>query len=81
MISNAGGSVSKLEQSLSLDPGTLGDNPIRVDIPNPKGLRMPDGNELGANSQWVPGGYTAGGIPEATIDPAVPGTYTANPIF
>ena len=29
---------------------------------------MPDGNELGANEQWIPGGYTGGGIPEATID-------------
>mgnify|MGYP002651150812 CR=1 FL=1 len=32
------------------------------------GLRMPSGNELGANDQWVPGGFTSGGVPEATID-------------
>ncbi|MDE1150578.1 MAG: RHS domain-containing protein [Azospirillaceae bacterium] len=81
LITNAGGSVTELEQSLSLEPGTLGDNPMRVDVPNPQGLRMSDGNELGANSQWVPGGRTAGGIPEATIDPAPPGTYFATPIF
>ncbi|WP_232695997.1 hypothetical protein [Brevibacillus daliensis] len=43
-------------------------SPVRVNIPKPTGLRMPDGNEVAANSQWIPGGYTGGGIPEATID-------------
>lgn len=31
-------------------------------------LRIPSGNEGGANSQWVPGGFTAGGVPEAVVD-------------
>ncbi|QJD85852.1 RHS repeat protein [Cohnella herbarum] len=68
LIAKSGGDVSKLEELLSLDPGTLGSSPVRVDIPKPTGLRMPDGNEVGANSQWIPGGYTSGGIIEATID-------------
>ncbi|WP_027088443.1 pre-toxin TG domain-containing protein [Cohnella panacarvi] len=68
LISESGGNVSKLEELLSLDPGTLGKSPVRVDIPKPAGLRMPDGNEVGANDQWIPGGYTGGGIPEAIID-------------
>lgn len=38
--------------------GELGTNPVRVDIPNPTGLRMPSGNELGANAQWLPDGKT-----------------------
>ncbi|WP_339361724.1 hypothetical protein [Vallitalea maricola] len=68
LIAKSGGDVSKLEQLLSLEPGTLGNTPVRVDIDNPTGLRMPSGNEFGANDQWIPGGFTGGGIPEATID-------------
>jgi len=68
LIARSNGDVAKLEDLLSLERGTLGDSPVRLDINNPPGLRMPDGNELGANNQWVPGGYTGGGIPEATID-------------
>ncbi len=81
LIAKTGGNVSKLEELLSLEPGTLGANPVRIDISSPNGLRMPSGNELGANSQWLPGGYTGGGIPEATIDPAKIGTYTVKTIF
>jgi hypothetical protein len=80
LITQSGGDVAKLEELLSLEPGTLGSNPVRVDIESPEGLRMPSGNEFGANSQWIPGGYTGGRITEATIDPAVPGTYTVTPI-
>jgi hypothetical protein len=75
LIKDADGDVAKLEKLLSLEPGTLGSNPVRIDIASPEGLRMTSGNELGANKQWIPGGYTGGGIPEATIDPALPGTY------
>ena len=32
------------------------------------GVRIPSGNELGANGWWVPGGYTSGGTMEAIID-------------
>ena len=28
-------------------------------------IRIPSGNETGANKLWVPGGYTSGGVPEA----------------
>ena len=68
LIAKSGGDVSELEKLLGLDPGELGNSPVRVDIPNPTGIRMPNGNEVGANSQWIPGGYTSGGIPEAIID-------------
>ena len=80
-MTQSGGDVGELERLLGLEPGTLGANPVRIDIPSPNGLRVPSGNELGANEQWLPGGYTAGGIPEATINPAAPGTYTVNPVF
>lgn len=31
-------------------------------------LRIPDGNEAGANEYWIPGGYTVGDTPEAVVD-------------
>lgn len=43
---------------------------MRIDISDLDGLnlRMPSGNEVGANSHWIPGGYTDGGVPEAVTD-------------
>ena len=80
IIKEAGGSTAKLEDLLGLSRGTLGANPVRVDIPKPTGLRMPSGNELGTNNQWVPGGKTSGGIAEATVDPVPKGGYTVRSI-
>jgi hypothetical protein len=68
LIYKSGGDVAKLEKLLGINPGDLGSSPVRIDIHNPTGLRMPNGNEIGANSQWIPGGYTSGGIPEAIVD-------------
>jgi len=31
-------------------------------------LRIPSGNEAGANSHWIPGGKTDGGVLEAITD-------------
>jgi len=69
VISRSGGDVRTIEKMLGLSKGDLGDVPVRIDISNPTGLRMPSGNEAGANNFWLPGGYTSGRIPEATIDP------------
>ncbi|WP_434777190.1 hypothetical protein [Neisseria sp. Ec49-e6-T10] len=43
---------------------------IKIDIPyNSKlNLRVPSGNEAGANSQWIPGGKLPLGESEAVID-------------
>ncbi|MDN5724459.1 MAG: hypothetical protein L0G99_00820 [Propionibacteriales bacterium] len=71
MIQRTGGDLGKVETKLGLDAGTLtdGDTLIAWVEPNSlKNLRMPDGNELDANDLWEPGGYTSGGLPEATID-------------
>lgn len=38
------------------------------------GLRLPTGNEAGANDHWIPGGFLPTGIPEAVFD--VPSTAT-----
>jgi hypothetical protein len=59
----------------------LGVNPQRIDVQTPPGLRMPDGNELGTNQQWLPGGKTSGGVNEATVNQIQPGSYTTKPVF
>ena len=43
---------------------------VRIDVEDFSGLniRMPSGNETGANSLWLLGGKTSGGVPEAIID-------------
>lgn len=80
LIAQAGGDISKLEKLLSLAPGSLGTSPVRIDVKNLGNIRIPSGNELGANSQWLPGGNTGGGIPEATITSPELGEYIVKPI-
>lgn len=80
LIKQAGGDICILEQLLGLDSGALGKNPVRIDVNHPTNLRMPTGNEAGANVFWLPGGYTSGGIPEAVVDQIQPGQYTIVPI-
>jgi hypothetical protein len=75
-IAKANGDFRLLEELLALERGSLGSNPVRVDIYNPKNLRIPSGNEVGALFEyWVPGGYTKGGIMEAVIDPVLSEEY------
>ena len=81
IIKEANGDIAKLETLLRLKPGTLGDMPVRIDVPNPQGLRMSSGNEFGANEYWIPGGYTGGGIPEATIDSPLTSEFISSQIF
>jgi len=81
LIKQADGDVRILEELLGFDSGYLGDRPVRIDISNPSGLRIPSGNELGSNEYWIPGGYTSGGIPEAIIDQPQLGDYAVNPTF
>ena len=63
---------------------TLPDGGYRIDIPNPRelNLRMPSGNEAGANEFWIPGGKLPTGNLEAVIDAdnISPSQYTVTPI-
>lgn len=81
LIIQADEDVNKLEYLLGLEKGYLGEAPNRIDIPNPTGIRMSTGNELGVNEDWIPGGLTSGGISEAVVDPIPEGNYTWKPIF
>lgn len=71
VLDQAKGDLGKVEELLSLEKGTLTSSDTMVMFIDKKdftNLRMPSGNEGGANLQWVPGGATAGGINEAVMD-------------
>lgn len=72
IAAKANGDISVYEKLLGFDEGHFSDGGglIRIDIENLEGLnlRIPSGNEVGANSHWIPGGKTDGGIPEAVTD-------------
>ena len=85
LLAKAGGDPNALEDALGLPRGTLENNPlVRVDVPSPRscGLRVPSGNEAGANDLWIPGGKLPGGTSEGVIDlgKAPPGTFKAAPV-
>lgn len=76
------GNPVELAERLGLDPDTFlnaNGNPIDVEVRHFEpseltNLRMPSGNEAGANENWIPGGGLPTGVPEAAID--VPKTAT-----
>lgn len=77
IIRQADGDPEALSPMLGLGDGFFGtrDNPvdvIRADFSPQQiadgNLRLPSGNEGGANPQWIPGGYLPDGIPEAVFD-------------
>ncbi|WP_300679200.1 hypothetical protein [Nocardioides sp.] len=71
LMNSAGDDLGKVENALGLNPGTLKDSDTVLVYIAPEdldGLRVPDGNELGANEHWIPRGKTSGGMPEATIN-------------
>lgn len=68
-----GGDRRALERALGLPDGYFHtDGVVRVDVPEPTNfdLRIPSGNEAGANDQRMPGGFLPTGMPEAVIDGA-----------
>lgn len=82
ILDETGGDARALAARLGMDPdyyidrvGNAVDVQIRHFDPSELGgLRLPDGNEGGANPQWIPGGYLPTGVPEAVID--IPGDAT-----
>lgn len=85
LIKSAGGDKAKLESALGLPKGTLdNDELVRIDITDPKALkvRMPSGNEAGANDLWLPGGKLPTGNHEAVVDigSAPPGAFSTTSI-
>ena len=69
VIERANRNISIIEKELGFPEEYFSDGGglIRIDAPNTPELniRIPSGNETGANSHWIPGGKTSGGVPEA----------------
>ena len=69
VIERANRNISIIEKELGFPEGYFSDGGglIRIDAPNTPELniRIPSGNETGANIHWIPGGKTSGGVPEA----------------
>ena len=75
LLAETGGDPRKLEQALGLPEGQLnGDSLVRVDFKaeamDDLNVRIPSGNEAGANAQWLPGGLLPSGANEAVLDGA-----------
>ncbi|UCZ58992.1 putative adhesin [Mycolicibacterium phocaicum] len=71
MLARTGGDPRAMERELGLPEGFLDSHKLaRIDIPQPgdANLRVPSGNEAGANDQWIPGGKLPDGASEAVID-------------
>ncbi|WP_163836735.1 hypothetical protein [Spartinivicinus ruber] len=70
-MSEANGNLRVVEKRLGLSDGYLGDKDtmvVHIERKDLDSLKVPSGNEGGANQYWVPGGYTSGGIPEAVVN-------------
>ena len=70
ILKKANGDILYIEKALGCEPGHFSEGAWLIDVDNIFGLnlRLPNGNEHGANSYWIPGGYTSGGVPEAISD-------------
>jgi hypothetical protein len=75
--------ISKIEKELGIPADSWkGKEMVRISIPNPKELnvRVPSGNEMGANSLWLPGGQLPTGYSEAVVNKIPKGKYTETPL-
>lgn len=78
LLAKVAGDLAVLEKELGIPTDAWkGRELVRIDIPLPRylGLRMPCGNEGGANELWLPGGFLPTGYREAVIDPIEKGRY------
>ncbi len=78
ILNETGGNLRLLERKLGFDNGYLSEDDIMIALIKKNdfnGLKIPSGNESGANSLWIPGGYTSGGVSEAVLN------FSNKPIF
>lgn len=72
LLARTKGNPRALEDALGLPKNFFesGGELVRVDLPKPRdmNLRIPSGNEAGANESWIPGGKLPEGTSEAVID-------------
>ncbi|MBP3489312.1 MAG: hypothetical protein J6K53_13050, partial [Roseburia sp.] len=70
VLQEADGDLAYVEKALGYPTGSLSEGNFKIvgiDNPSSYDISMPSGNEAGANSEWIPGGYTSGGVPEAVV--------------
>ena len=78
MLARTEGSLSEIEKELGIPSGTWqGQEMSVIEVTNPKelNLRLPTGNEEGANPLWLSGGKLPTGYDEAVIDNIPAGEY------
>ena len=78
LLAKAGGDIAKIEKALGIPPGAwAGETLVRIDVKAPKehNLRLPSGNEAGANELWIPGGKLPTGQAEAVVDNLIKGSF------
>lgn len=85
LLASANGDKRLFEDALGLPKNYLeGNELVKIGIPKPKSanLRIPSGNEAGANKLWIPGGKLPNGNLEAVIDVGnlAPTKYTVAPL-
>ena len=72
VIKNSNGNINYIEEKLGFPKGYFkyGGGLVRIDVEDLSDLdlRLPSGNETGANSMWIPRGETSGGVPEAILN-------------
>ena len=79
LVARTGGDVGKLEQALGIPEGAWTNREmVQINIATPRdfNVRMPSGNEMGANNLWLPGGRLPTGQLEAVVDQIPKGGYT-----
>lgn len=71
LLEATAGDPRAMERALGWPEGFLDENKLlRIDIEDPEShnVRVPSGNEAGANDLWLPGGKLPDGLSEAVID-------------
>jgi RHS repeat-associated protein len=80
LLKRTGGDVSKIEKELGIQEGAWKGKELRVikvDNPGSHNLRVPSGNEGGADPEkWMPGGLTPNGRAEGVLDPVPKGGFS-----
>jgi len=84
LLTKANGDISVIESELGIPSGQWqGRSLIRIDVSSPGelNLRIPSGNEMGANDLWIPGGTLRTGYHEGVINNIPYGKYQEVPAW
>lgn len=83
LIKSANGDVAFLETELGIPGGAWHGRELTqvvIEDPSSLNLRMATGREMGANKEWLPGGFLPTGKSEVVIDNIPASKFTENKI-